>query len=152
MSAKLWSILEAAGLQADSLEAALFEVRDNFWLTTAAGVQLDTLGRIFGVLRAGKADTEYRAEIVARAAAMFSGTPEDIIQAAGVFLGASPGASSYLPVYPAGFTLITDASVTKAILEGLAPAGVEAFLGDYIVDETGDPITDAVANQLVSVS
>lgn len=150
MSARLWSIIAAAGLEADSIEQALFEIRDNFYMTTAEGVQLDTIGSIFGVPREGLGDDDYRGQLVIRAASFFSGTPEDIISACANLLGGT--STQFVPMFPAGFTLFTDASITKASLEILAPAGVEVFLGDFIVDAVLDPITDAISDPLVSVS
>ena len=48
---KFKGIVEGMNDQANDLETAIFEIRDNFWLDTAEGVQLDVIGII---LQSGK--------------------------------------------------------------------------------------------------
>jgi len=49
------------GLQ--ELENVFFQLRDNRWLDTAVGAQLDGLGRILGLHRTSADDEEYRAAL-----------------------------------------------------------------------------------------
>jgi len=63
---KFVAILEAMNDQADDLESALFEIRDNYWLSTAEGDQLDVIGEIQGESRQGRNDTDYRTAIESR--------------------------------------------------------------------------------------
>lgn len=142
-SDNLRGIVAASCGQADDLETALFELRDNFFLGTAAGAQLDILGEIFGVPRNGQDDAAYRTAIRLRAASQFSATPEDVIQSMFAFFGATYARYSDR-TWPAAFTLETDAAITQAELEAISPAGVACYLIspssctiDYI---SGDPI------------
>jgi len=74
------SILEASNNQADDLEDGLFEIRDDYWVTTATGVQLDTIGEIVGEERNGRNDTDYRQAILFRIQTNYgSGEPETVI-------------------------------------------------------------------------
>lgn len=59
-------ILQALNAQAEDLETAIFEIRDNYWVDTAEGDQLDVLGAIQNESRLGRNDTAYRAAILAR--------------------------------------------------------------------------------------
>ena len=63
---KFIGVLKAAADQSDDLEAAAFEVRDEFWLDTAEGVQLNVIGDIQKESRQGRNDTDYRAAIKVR--------------------------------------------------------------------------------------
>ena len=63
---KFKGIIESMNAQADDLETAIFEIRDNFWLETSEGVQLDVIGIIVGEERLGKSDTDYRNAIKSR--------------------------------------------------------------------------------------
>jgi len=77
---KFKAILEANNVQANDLETALFEIRDNFWIETAEGVQLDTIGIIVNEKRLGRNDTDYRDAIKSRIIINNgSGEPEIII-------------------------------------------------------------------------
>ena len=49
------------GLQ--ELENVFFQIRDNRWLDTATGAQLDMLGRVLGLHRTSSDDGEYRAAL-----------------------------------------------------------------------------------------
>jgi len=60
---KFKQILQAMNKQAEDLENAIFEIRDDYWLSTAEGEQLDVIGKIVGIDRAGKDDINYREAI-----------------------------------------------------------------------------------------
>lgn len=155
-SSNLISILDAQGIQANELEQAIFEVRDLFFLETAGGVQLDVIGKIFGLQRMGLSDNDYETAIEIKWSLRVSGTVDDIIGILEFAYGAT--ATTYTPAYPAGYVLETNGSITQAILEALSPAGVFGFLfdadvtywmdheetlaedSDYIIDADGFPI------------
>lgn len=121
-SPRLLSIIRGMNGQADDLEAALFELRDLFWLDTAEGNQLDMIGAIFGESRGGRSDADYRLAIKGASARRLSGTPEDIITALRAFTGAT--FVKYSRTGIADFTVETDGIFTDAQLDALCPAGV----------------------------
>lgn len=63
---KFKGLVEGMNDQANDLETAIFEIRDNFWLDTAEGVQLDVIGLIVGEDRLGRSDADYRDAIKVR--------------------------------------------------------------------------------------
>lgn len=134
------NILEVNGLLLNDLEKAIFEVRDNFYLATAEGVQLDVLGSIWDVERNGLSDTDYRALIQAKASLSVSGTPEDVIRVLQVLYGAT--FVNYFDAYPARYLIETDAAITDAQLTDLSPAGVSGILIDvdepYLISHDSD--------------
>lgn len=143
-SGKLQDFIGAALDQATELEAALFEVRNLYYLTPTAlpvaeGVQLDVIGSVFWTKRNfGESDADYRLRIQQRAIARLSGTPDDIVFACLTFLGAS--SASYQPNFPAGFSIQTDVAIPQSILEFLAPAGVGIGVGSWLeyIDGSGN--------------
>lgn len=83
-------ILQAQNSQANDLEDAIFEVRDEFWLSTAEGDQLDIIGSIHKETRQGRNDTDYRAAINVRIVLNNgSGEAETIIKALTDLFGAT---------------------------------------------------------------
>jgi hypothetical protein len=150
-SVNLLGIASGANAQADELETALFEIRDLFWLDTATGVQLDTIGLIFVVDRNGKSDADYRNAIKEKITQKFSGEPESIIEILKTIYGATfviytPG----WPTIPASYYIVTDGTITQEQLEMISPAGVQPFLGDFLVDALGNKIQDANGNNIIA--
>lgn len=144
-------VLDTTALQSNDLEQALWEIRDLFYLSSAEGVQLDIIGKIFGLNRNGsESDTDFRQRIKLTAAARFSGTPDEIIQTVQIFFGATT--VSFIPLYPAGFALFTDVSLTKQELEALSPAGVGVGEFANLVDAVNNPITDFFGNYIYSIT
>jgi hypothetical protein len=132
-STNLLAVISTNDKQAQDLENAFFEIRDEFYLDTAVGVQLDIIGKIFKVERKGLNDDEYRALIKSTSSSIGSGEPEFIIGALKSLYGAT--FVDYYPGYPgepASFTVITDAVVTEPELTILAPAGVKAYIGGFL--------------------
>jgi len=83
-------ILKIFSRQCDDLETAQFEIRDEFWIDTAEGVQLDVLGKIQGITRDGRNDTDYRVIIKTKIVINNgSGEFETIIQALTGLFGAT---------------------------------------------------------------
>jgi hypothetical protein len=137
-SKNLKGVVATNNKQSADLEDALFELRDEFYVDTAEGVQLDIIGKIFKVDRKGDTDTDYRERIKLTGATIGSGEPEFIIGALKALYGAT--FVGYYPGYPgepASFTVITDATITLSELTVLAPAGVKAYLGGYLLLEDG---------------
>ena len=149
-SPRLSSIIETANDQANDLETAIFEVRDLFYLPTAEGVQLDIIGYIFNTFRQpGESDTDLRTRIQISASSRFSGTPEEIITAIIVIFGGTY--ANYIPLYPAGFFIATDAILTNEQIEKLAPAGVGVGELNYLVDANNVNIADANAQDIYAI-
>jgi len=121
------ALVAAIAAQNQALEEAAFQVLEETSVATAVGEQLDGLGQIVGVERAGRNDTDYRARLVAQIAKNnSSGTIEELISLA-TSLGATTVELSENP--PAKFdvniggTLANGADVAQLL--GLArPAAV----------------------------
>ena len=137
---KLNDLLVALGASADTLEAALFSIRNLYYLATAAGIQLDNIGAIFAEPRNGRDDETYRENIRLKAAQRSFATPEDIISVIKGLWGA--GFVQYIPEYPAAAAFVNDSMITSAQLEILSPAGVSIRGSEFMTDQTGANITD----------
>lgn len=138
-SDNLKGILSAFNTEMEKVEDALFEIRDNFYLATAEGDQLDTLGLIFNEDRQGRSDTDYRNAIQSKAEVLYSGTPEGIYTQLKLLYGATT--LQYSPADAGDYALYymsTDAVITEEQLEVLSPAGVTVLLGKLLVLENGD--------------
>lgn len=152
-STNLRGLLSAANSSANTIEQALFDIRDGFWLDTAIGVQLDVIGDILGIARTSLDDTIYREGIRARLGLLFSGEPEGILSALTILFGAT--FAHYYPGYPAipgSYYIFTDAVISNSQLEILSPAGVQALIGNNIIDAVGNDIVDAVGNIISCVA
>ena len=123
-------VLESDNVQATDIETALFEIRDNYWLDTAEGVQLDVLGDIQGIVRNGLADKPYRQLIETKVVINNgSGTPEILILAIQRIFGAS----SVQILNVGNGVLQINANVvftigSSTLIEAFCPAGVEVLL------------------------
>ena len=140
-STKLKGLVDSTYDQADDIEQALFEIRDEFWLSTAAGDQLDIIGSIFDETRNGDADATYRIRIESKAGLNASGEPEKIIEALKTLFGAT--FVTYIPGWPsqpASFYIITDAVITIVQLIRYCPAGVQPYIIESLKYEDDDPI------------
>lgn len=139
---RVLGIVEAGCVQADTIEQAMFEIRDGLWIRNAVGVQLDLLGRVYRVPRRTMTDDVYRQQLQFQAATLVNGNPEEIL----TFLSFVTGLSDlgYLPEYPAGFAITTSASVVDLPqLELLAPAGVHVGYANPMDDAYGNPMQTA---------
>lgn len=138
---KLQGILSAKSNQANDLEQAAFEVRDSIYLEDAAGTQLDIIGKIYDVSRAGMSDSEYREEIEAKIALKISGTIPEVINILKSIYSATY--TEYYPQYPGKYLMITDADISQEDFEAISPAGIGVFFketdedGTYYVSEDG---------------
>ena len=111
------------------LEDAIFEVRDEYWIETAIGIQLDNIGNIVGITRNGRNDTEYRKAIKVQINVNNgSGEPETIITAISGIYGATKvqliGKNGILYIWT-NITLVADDYTN---IEKLIPAGVQLIL------------------------
>lgn len=103
-------ILESAADEANEIESAIFEVRDEYYLSTAVGVQLDNIGDILGLTRDGRDDESYRTLLEIKAEINLSaGTPESLIKTASAIYNAEN--VEYTPLYPAKVQLWTDGDI-----------------------------------------
>lgn len=141
-SVKLRGVIDASYDQADDLEQALFEIRDEFWLADCVGDQLDVIGEIFQVFRDGDVDAAYRIRIQAKASLVASGTPEDIISILKNIFGATFVTYIFVssPAPPAAYYVLTDGVVTTAQLIKYSPAGVQPNILYGLEYEDGDDI------------
>lgn len=124
-----FAMLQTISKQAEDLETALFELRDEFWISTAMGDQLDVLGAIQGEIRYGKNDTDYRTAIQVRILINSgSGEFETLITALTGLFGAT---SVHLQNQGnANLYLWTDIVLTQSIYNNLAEitaAGVKLW-------------------------
>jgi len=102
-------------------------VRDERWIATAIGQQLDGCGYIVGEPRQGRNDDEYRASILFRVFVNTSNaTPEDLLH--GLKYLTDPDDIQYIEQFPATAMLFTDgASIPvniQSAIQGLSPAGI----------------------------
>jgi len=148
---RILGLIGAASTQADSVERMLWEIRTGFWLPNATGVQLDALGRVYGLARNGQDDATYRPRLQVQAASLINGNPEEIMTFLAFVLG--DASASYLPEYPAGFAVVTTNLVDGAgLLPLLAPSGVHAvYQADPMIDGLDDPVLDGNGDPLYSV-
>jgi len=107
---KFRKIIEAMNAKANDLETAQFEIRDNFTIDTAKGVQLDIIGEILGLERDGRDDESYRTLLKVKAEINKSAaTPEALIKTATALYNATD--VQYVPIYPAKVQLWTDGDI-----------------------------------------
>lgn len=151
-SRRLLGIMEAGTLQADQIEDAIFQIRNGFFLATAVGVQLDTLGKIYRESRNGRTDSDYRDAIRLRAATAISGTPDEIILFLRNFVAGAPSDLEYQPEYPGKYVILTsDDSFGTGVLDSISMAGVKGMMGSPILDGHLDPLRDGHGEIIYSV-
>lgn len=141
-STKLKGVVDSAYDRADDIELALFEIRDEYWLSTAIGDQLDVLGSIFQVSRDGDIDADYRARIQAKASLIASGEPESIISILKDIFGGTFAIyyQSTYPSPPAMYYVYSDGTITIAELIAYSPSGVLPHILFPLEFEDGDKI------------
>lgn len=121
------ALTEAMITPVQDVEALADTVRDERWIDTAVGVQLDGCGYIVGESRQGRSDDEYRKWILFRVFVNTSNaTPEDLMH--GLKYLTNPDDIQYIEQYPATAMLFTDGPVIPTnihqVMQGLAPAGI----------------------------
>jgi hypothetical protein len=141
---KIAAVLDALNAQTQAAEDALYQLFSERAIDTAAGAQLDVLGRILGQPRESATDPEYRVRLRARMIARrSSGTIPEILA---VFRALLPTADLELtPGYPAGFSLTVGGvaipsslvALYAAFLKTARAAGVYAVLEWFQGTEAG---------------
>lgn len=137
--------------ETDELLVVNRELYDFYDVDAMGGVNLDILGRIVDVPRNGDTDAAYRPRIKMGLATEVNGTPNEIIAIVkGVYKGSF---AEYVPEYPAGYFILTDApSLSIDALERISPAGVMAFPGCILTLSDGDPLVlDATQEYIMLV-
>ena len=124
---KLKGMLEAIIGPLDDVLTDIDALKNQRWIDTAIGLQLDGCGEIVGELRQGRDDDAYREAIRFRVFVNISnGTPNDLMRGLAYLVGGDD--EQYLEAYPATSILFTDgADVPTGIqvqIQDLAPAGV----------------------------
>ena len=136
--------------QLQDIEDVIFDVRDDRWIDTASGTQLDNLGAIVGAERGGRSDADYKNLIIAQIGRNTSkGRATDIFT---IFNLLTSSDRCYLvQLFPAAIGIYADHDITslntddiKDFLELALAAGVSLDeVGYYLEDEAfgydGDP-------------
>jgi hypothetical protein len=152
MSTILKGLISANLAPANGIEDGAFQLRDALWLKNAIGAQLDLLGRVYNETRQGRNDTDYRKVLQIRAASAINGNPDEICS----YLKAVYGYTDieYLnenvaPHYHMAFFIDGTAptAVSMPQLQQMAPAGVGAYVADYLGTVDGNVLgtVDGVA-------
>lgn len=149
-SPNLKGIIAASMVQANKIEAAIFEIRDLMNLDTASGINLDVLGKPWNEERGGRTDAAYRAAIRQKKLQAFSGEPETIISI--LKGGYSASAVFYTPEYPGKYRVRSDADVTLTQLQEISMAGIQGFLSGNLIDALDNNIVDANGNNIIHVA
>jgi hypothetical protein len=140
-SEHLRGVLDSLMVQADALEAALWEIFESLNLETAIGPALDFFGAVLGVERKpGETDEAYRARIYAFRSLQDAPTYEGVREALKLFMGRER--VELYPCWPAGMYFVIDGDVPQEIPEGLYDyftAGVDVGAGTFLIAEYGEP-------------
>lgn len=126
-SEKLRSLLFAILSPLDEIKQILVQLKNERWIDTAAGKQLDGAGYIVGESRKGRDDDAYRQAIKFRIFINISkATPPDLIQA--LRFVTQPSDIQYLENWPATFHLFTNGfgadSAIAGFMQDLSPAAI----------------------------
>jgi hypothetical protein len=108
-------------------EAVADQLKNERWIDTAIGKQLDGCGYIVGESRQGRTDDEYRKAILFRIFVNTSNaTPEDLMH--GLRFITEPDDVQYMEQFPATAILFTDGPKTpsdiQSVMQDLAPAAI----------------------------
>ena len=141
-STELQSLLKAMAAASLPLQTSILEIRDRFVLSTASGAELTIIGTVWDEARDNDTDDDYRYRINVKISLSISGTLPEIKRVLFVLYEATY--VTFVPGYPAGFNIETDATISQENLERLTPAGVfglkwpDVDEGNYIVDANYD--------------
>lgn len=114
----------------EELESDFFALKDQRWINTAEGTQLDYCGYLVGITRQGRSDDEYRTAIKARVLSNVSAaTAGDLIEGLRFLTNAKN--PQYLENYPACAILFTDGETVpvgcQQVIQDIAPAAIETI-------------------------
>lgn len=139
-SERLRGVLDSLMVQADALEAALWEIFESLNLETAIGPALDFLGAVLGVERKpGEADEAYRARIYAFRSLRDAPTYEGVREALELLTGQQH--IFIFPCWPAGFYWVPphaeEYNLAQLISESVT-SGVDIGAGTFLTCEDGE--------------
>lgn len=143
------ALLDAIVRPAQPIEDALQELLVERSVDTAEGVQLDALGAIVGVDRAGLTDEPYRSRIRARVAAnKSSGLINELLIIALLVVADASATVEFVPDYPGAGRLVVSGAVPSddtaaaavALAQEAAAAGVR-ILVEYLTDTEAETLT-----------
>ena len=127
-SPKIKGMLEAIVGPFDDVLTDIGALKNQRWIDSAVGAQLDGCGQIVGETRQGRNDEAYRASIKFRVFVNVSNaTPADMQQALSFLVGGDD--KQYMEVYPATVMLFTDGPKPPTDIQGqiqdIAPAAID---------------------------
>lgn len=139
-SERLRGVLDSLMVQADALEAALWEIFESLNLETAIGPALDFLGSVLGVERKpGEADETYRARIYVFRSLQDAPTYEGVREALELLTGQQH--IFIFPCWPAGFYWVPphaeEYNLAQLISESVT-SGVDIGAGTFLCLEDGE--------------
>ena len=139
-SERLRGVLDSLMVQADALEAALWEIFESLNLETAIGPALDFLGAVLGVERKpGETDEAYRARIYAFRSLQDAPTYEGVRDALELLTGQRH--ILIFPCWPAGFYWVPphaeEYNLAQLVSESVT-SGVDISAGTFLSCEDGE--------------
>lgn len=139
-SERLRGVLDSLMVQADALEAALWEIFESLNLETAIGPALDFLGAVLGVERKpGETDEAYRARIYAFRSLQDAPTYEEVREALELLTGQRH--ILIFPCWPAGFYWVPphaeEYNLAQLVSESVT-SGVDIGAGTFLTCEDGE--------------
>lgn len=139
-SERLRGVLDSLMVQADALEAALWEIFESLNLETAIGPALDFLGVVLGVERKpGETDEAYRARIYAFRSLQDAPTYEGVREALELLTGQQH--IFIFPCWPAGFYWVPphaeEYNLAQLVSESVT-SGVDIGAGTFLCLEEGE--------------
>ena len=144
-SEKIKGLLKSLLSAAQPTEDTLFQVMQSTGIDTAAGVQMDIIGKLLNVPRGTNTDTEYRVALYAKVAInAANGTPENIIDLVRFATGSqSVKLTEYFPA-EVHIQVKGGAPVREGFLDLVSPIGVGSYLStipegviQWVVSEEG---------------
>ena len=126
-SPKVQALMQAIVAPLETIEGDIDALKNQRWIDTAIGKQLDGCGYIVGELRRGRIDDDYRDAILFRIFVNTSkATPPDMIH--GLDYLTKPDDLQYMEQYPATVFMLTNGPVVptdiQRTMQGLAPAAI----------------------------
>lgn len=139
-SERLRGMLDSLMVQADALEAALWEIFESLNLETAIGPALDFLGAVLGVERKpGETDEAYRTRIYAFRSLQDAPTYEGVREALELLTGQQH--IFIFPCWPAGFYWVPphaeEYNLAQLVSESVT-SGVDIGAGTFLCLEEGE--------------
>ena len=106
----LFKVFEIKSLSQQEIDTLFISIIEKYYLNDAIGAQLDIIGKIVGLSRAGRGDDSYRTLIKLKINInASSGQPEIVISAVEQLYDAT--IVEYRPAYPAGFEIYQNGNI-----------------------------------------